>query len=901
MSQQLDESNSKLTPMMAQYFEIKADYPNELLFYRMGDFYELFFDDAVKASKILDITLTKRGEHQGSPIPMAGVPVHSHEQYLAKLIKAGMHVAVCEQVEDPQEAKKRGAKSVVKREVIRLITKGTLTEEHLLEADENNFIVSVVPMEGEDQFGLAVLDLSIGLFQTEVSDLKNLAANIGKYGPAEILISDSFYEQENVKALFDIYQQRLTLLPIRRYDLANATENILHFYGVKSLSVFGDFSEPEILAAGILMDYIYQTQKGTMPRLRPLVRLQENSVMQIDSATRNNLELHWTLSGNRKGSFIDAIDRSMTSAGSRLLSRSLSAPMFNLENIQSRQDFVSFFYDADDLREKVRGYLQQYPDLERAFSRLSLKRAGPRDLQAIYRGLCVAGHLKTKIIQYCADYHTIYELAKTLDQIHDFSAIREKLRRALNDELPLLTRDGGFIRPGYHAGLDELRNLKENGKKHIAGLQQKYQELSGIPSLKIKYNNVLGYFIEATPTVADKMVTGKNAEYFIHRQTLVGGSRFSTVELGELEQKMARAEDQSIALELEIFEEICGDILLKAESIQLAADSIALFDVVSGFAELAKEKNYVRPKMTTAKTCRIIGGRHPVVEQVLMKQNGKKFIGNNCYLGDSERLWLLTGPNMAGKSTFLRQNALIVILAQLGSFVPATEAEIGLVDRVFSRVGAADDLAKGQSTFMIEMVETAAILNQATDRSLVILDEIGRGTATYDGLSIAWATLEHLHDVLKCRTLFATHYHELTELSLKLKSMACYTMRVKEWNNEIIFMHEVMKGSASRSYGIHVAQIAGLPKTVIQRAETILSILEKLKPEFSVDESSQLPLFQVRELDQVSRHEVIASEDMQSNIANFKKMKDNLAEVNPDDMTPKQALDVLYQLKKMAS
>ena len=882
MAAKKQEGASKVTPMMQQYFEIKADYPDELLFYRMGDFYEMFFDDALKAAKVLDIALTKRGEHEGEPIPMAGVPVHSHENYLARLIKAGIRVAICEQTEDPAEAKKRGYKSVVKREVVRLVTAGTLTEDHLLEADQNNFMLAIV--KDDKAFGVARLDLSTGVFSTELTKGKTLSSVIGRYDPAEILISDELYEDDDLRDIFDFYKDRLTVLSYRRFDYENAHKALTDFYSVKSLSVFGDFEKQEVLAAGVLLDYVKQTQKSDMPKLQDLTRLCQDAVMQIDLATRCNLELHKTMHGERKGSLLSVIDKTISASGARLLARSLAAPMVNPDEILKRQQGVTFFKAHEDVRSQTRKYLNQYPDIERAFTRVSLGRAGPRDLQAIYQGLCVAAFIKTKILQKVPLEEIPEEVQTCFEAIKDFSGIRDTFKRALKDELPMLARDGGFVREGYHNALDEQLLLKADGKEIILCFQRKYREKSGVQNLKIKFNNVLGYFIEATPSIADKLMTGENAEFFIHRQTLASAVRFSTVELSELEQKISRAQGQAVALELEIFDQLCQSVLRRAGDLQELTNAVAMIDMLSGFAALAITENYTAPTIDNSKAFMIKGGRHPVVEKMLNAQSGKAFIGNDCDLQECQKLWLLTGPNMAGKSTFLRQNALIVILAQLGSYVPAEEAHIGVVDRVFSRVGAADDLARGQSTFMVEMVETATILNQATERSLVILDEIGRGTATFDGLSIAWAVIEHLHNITKSRTLFATHYHELTELTEKLNALVCYTMQVKEWQGEIIFMHKVVEGAASHSYGIHVARLAGMPDGVIKRAEKILAKLEENKPEIKADHLGEMPLFSFESEQSKASDNVVA-------------FKNPLDDVNPDEMTPKQALEKLYELK----
>ncbi len=867
------------TPMMVQYLALKRAHPDCLLFYRMGDFYEMFFDDAVKASEALDITLTKRGRHAGEDIPMCGVPVHSHEGYLSRLIRKGFKVAVCEQMEDPAEAKKRGGKSVVERGVIRLVTPGTITEEALLDARAHNYLAALAEVQGG--LGLAWLDMSTGDFQVQPVAAKTLGAAIARLDPGELLVSERLLQQPALFELFGDWRAILTPLPTVRFDSANARKRLETLYGVRALDGFGSFGRAELAAGGALVDYVELTQKGKLPRLGVPRRLAEGAVMEIDAATRRNLELCETLTGERKGSLLSVIDRTVTGAGARLLAQHLAAPLTDPLVIDRRLDMVQFFAEQHSLRADLRERLKHCPDVERALSRLTLGRGGPRDLAAVRDALGEIPGLKAGLLggdlgAPPADVHRV------LGQLGEHGVLVERLGRALDADLPILVRDGGFIAAGYHAGLDELRGLRDESRRLIAALQSRYAEMSGVSALKIKHNNVLGYYIEVPPKQAERM-----SEPFIHRQTIASSVRYATVELGELEDKIRSAADKALALELDLFGDLLGEVSGRAEEIAAAARALAALDVAAALAELAVDRRYVRPVIEEGTAFRIEGGRHPVVEAGL----AGAFVANDCDLADPQRLWLITGPNMAGKSTFLRQNALIAILAQMGSFVPAEAARIGIVDRLFSRVGAADDLARGRSTFMVEMVETAAILNQAGPRALVILDEIGRGTATFDGLSIAWAVVEHLHEVNRCRALFATHYHELTALAAKLAALSCHCMRVKEWQGDVVFLHEVGAGAADRSYGIHVGRLAGLPAAVLDRAETILHSLEKGEQSSAVAKlADDLPLFAA-----ASRHAPAPAV-----AAGPTPLETAIGTIDPDALTPREALEALYRLKSLA-
>ncbi|MTJ84407.1 MAG: DNA mismatch repair protein MutS [Telmatospirillum sp.] len=864
--------------MMAQYLAIKRTHPDSLLFYRMGDFYEMFFEDAVAASGALDITLTKRGRHAGQDIPMCGVPVHSHEGYLSRLIRKGFKVAVCEQMEDPAEARKRGSKSVVERQVIRLVTPGTLTEDALLDARSHNYLAALAEAQGA--LGLAWLDMSTGDFQVQPVTMKTVGAAVARLSPGELLLSERLMAQADLADLLRDCRDILTPMPTARFDSVNARKRLEDLYGVRALDGFGAFSRAELAAGGALVDYVALTQKGRLPRLGVPRRLAEGAVMEIDLATRRNLELTETLSGERRGSLLSVIDRTVTGAGARLLAQYLAAPLTDPAAIDGRLDMVQFFVDHHSVREETIAHLRACPDIERALSRLTLGRGGPRDLAAIRDSLAAIPSVRAALAVSGLD-RLPAGLASALDQMGDHGGLVERLTRALAEDLPVLTRDGGFIAAGYHADLDDLKSLRDESRRLIAALQARYADMAGVAALKIKHNNVLGYYIEVPPKQAERM-----GEPFIHRQTIASGVRYTTVELGDLEDRIRSAADKALALELELFADLVATVVGDGAAIAGAARALARLDVAAALAALAVDARYVRPQVEEGLAFEITAGRHPVVEAGF---HGT-FVANHCDLSQSQRLWLITGPNMAGKSTFLRQNALIAVLAQMGSFVPADAARIGIVDRLFSRVGAADDLARGRSTFMVEMVETAAILNQAGARALVILDEIGRGTATFDGLSIAWAVVEHLHEVNRCRALFATHYHELTALAAKLPAIACHCMRVKEWKGDVVFLHEVGAGTADRSYGIHVARLAGLPVAVIDRAEKVLHTLENGEQSSAVSRlADDLPLFAA-----AVRHQGPAAAPVP---AGPSPVEEALTGVDPDVLTPRDALDLVYRLK----
>ncbi|MEQ9039791.1 MAG: DNA mismatch repair protein MutS [Silicimonas sp.] len=869
--------------MMAQYLEIKGEHPEALLFYRMGDFYELFFDDAIVASQALDIALTKRGKHLGEDIPMCGVPVHSAEGYLLTLIRKGFRVAVCEQLEDPADAKKRGSKAVVKRGVVRLVTPGTLTEESLLEARRSNFLAALC--EVRDEASVAWVDISTGEFRVLPCETSRFAPELARLQPREVLVADN--RESDLYDLISDSGASVTPLATAAFDSQGAAARLKQLFKVGSLDAFGSFTRAEISAMGAIVGYLDLTQKGKLPLLRRPLRETVNSAVQIDAATRRNLELTRSLSGGRDGSLLAAIDRTTTAAGGRLLERRISSPSRDIETILERLEATGWFFENPDICEAVRAFLRRCPDIQRALSRVAIGRGGPRDLTAIRDALSQMPEI-TKLLP--GDVPEV--MRSWLGELAGFDDLLDMLESALVGDPPLLARDGGYIASGFDAELDEARLLRDKGRGVIAGFQADYASETGISSLKIKHNNVLGYFIETTATHAEKMLSARHSDRFIHRQTTANAVRFTTVELSEVETKILNAGARALELEKVHFEKISQALLGMQGPLGAAAVALAEIDVASAFATIARADDWCKPRIDESRAFRVIGGRHPVVEKALKGEGRAPFISNDCDLSadDGASIWLLTGPNMAGKSTFLRQNALIALLAQSGSFVPAKEAHVGIVSQIFSRVGAADDLARGRSTFMVEMVETAAILNQADERALVILDEIGRGTATYDGLSIAWATMEHLHDANRCRALFATHYHEMTQLAERLTDAENATVAVKEWDGEVIFLHEVRKGAADRSYGVQVARLAGLPQAVVDRARVVLEALEKGEREGDGRQKAlidDLPLFSAS----------IPRAEPQRGKAS--ELETKLECLLPDDMTPREALEALYDLKAL--
>ena len=875
--------------MMAQFLAVKADYENALLFYRMGDFYEMFFHDAEVAASALNLTLTKRGQFEGKDIPMCGVPVHAMDNYLARLIKQGFKVAICEQSEDPESFKKRGGKGPLPRAVVRLVTAGTLNEDGLLAPDQHNFLVALGQAGGE--LALAWADMSTSIFQVQAVTREIVESRLSRLQPSEMIWPQSL---DDPALLLFLDAQGITSSPHLddAFDSLAAQSSLTRFFEDK-ISDLSGFSRAMLSAAGALIHYLKQTQISTMPRLSPPKIVQDGGIMEIDPATRRSLEITRTMNNERKGSLLAAIDNTSSAAGARLLSQRLSAPLTDIDHINQRLDLAQLFVSADDLRGCLRDLIKKLPDSERSLARLTIGRGGPRDLLSLRTAFAIARDVNLHLMRFMnsaqsATYDDgfIKLLSSLTEAIANPLHLHDPLAAALAEEVPLLARDGGFIKAGFDPRLDELRALRDESRRLIAALQSDYCERTSISSLKIKHNNVLGYHIDVRSNHADKMM---NDEEFIHRQTTAQTMRFTTTKLAELERDISSAGEKSLALELDIFADLMRQITEKADEISQAGDALAQLDVAISTAHLSVMSHYCRPILRHDRCFALTAGRHPVVEQSLSADSA--FMANDCRMTDTQSLWLLTGPNMAGKSTFLRQNALIAILAQAGLFVPADSAEIGIIDKCFSRVGASDDLARGQSTFMVEMVETATILNQATDRSLVILDEIGRGTATYDGLAIAHAALEYLHDHNQCRTLFATHYHELISLKDRLANLYPCTMQVKEWQNDIVFLHKVGAGAASRSYGVHVAKLAGLPDQVINRAQHILKLLETSNLDNNLQQKTttqleHLPLFS----------ETASTVPTQSaNITSHPAIA-LLQSVRPDDLTARQALDLLYEV-----
>ncbi|MGV6820560.1 MAG: DNA mismatch repair protein MutS [Parvularcula sp.] len=880
-----------MTPMMVQYHTIKEKAGSALLFYRMGDFYELFFDDAVKAAAALDITLTRRGKHKGQDIPMAGVPFHAAETYLSRLIRKGFSVAICEQTEDPAEAKKkRGGKAVVGRDIVRIVTPGTLTEDTLLEARSHNELAALTIRQ--DRGAIATVDISTGDVSVFALPAGQIADMLAAIGPAEILYSD---EDETASNLVETIGGSTTPIHRTMFDWRAGEARIRDLYQVATLDGFGQFDRLHLAALGAALGYLEVTQIDRFPLLKPPTVKEPGAGMMIDQATRKSLELTEGSAGTKNGSLLATIDRTVTGAGGRLLARWVSRPLTDRAGITERLNAVSAFCDGSEVRDRMRATMRGLPDISRAMARLSSGRGGPRDLAAIKVGMEVA----SDISRICAETEgalsgvgPFTDVAEALSIVEagPLRDIKNELQRALADELPLLARDGGFVAEGYCPSLDELRTLKTDARQVLTELESRYRDLTGVKGLKIKHSRVLGYMIDVGNAHADGLRDPVHADLFRHRQTLANSTRFVTAELAELDQRILQSGENAMAREVEIFEQLTARICDAYTDIMTVADTLARVDVLAGLAKLAIEQNYVRPEVVEGTVFEICDGRHPVVEQMVADATSRtrSFVPNSCRLGDerSAEVVLMTGPNMAGKSTFLRQNALMAVLAQAGSFVPAASARIGIVDRLFSRVGASDDIAKGRSTFMVEMVETAAILNQATPQSLVILDEVGRGTSTYDGMAIAWATLEHLHDTVRCRTIFATHYHELTSLSENMLRLRNVSMAAKEWRGDVVFLHEVRDGPADRSYGLAVARLAGLPASVLTRARSVLGRLE----EGGDRGGSALPLFDAAvEFEPPVDHPGYAA------------LVDELGALDPDSLTPRAALEALYHLKKIAS
>jgi DNA mismatch repair protein MutS len=856
--------------MMAQYLALKADAEDCLLFYRMGDFFEMFFEDAKIAAAVLDIALTARGEHDGAPIPMCGVPIHAAEGYLARLIKAGHRVAIAEQTESPAEARARmGSKALVSRAIIRVVTAGTLTEEALLDARTANWCVAIGEVAGG--VAIAAADVSTGRFELIETDAAGLGAELARLAPAETIASETSA----------FVEAATTLRPRSEFDTATGETRLKALFGVATLDGFGQFSRAGLAAAGGLVAYLDHTAKGALPFLRPPRLLQAAQQMAIDGATRESLELTCTASGQRKGSLLDAVDRTVTGAGARALAADIGAPLVDRARIEARLDLVQLLHDDSGLREALRSTLRSLPDIGRALGRLAAGRGSPRDLGQLRDGLEGAWKLGERLDKIDQPPALLADLAP---QLRGHGGLIDLLARALVPSPPIDAAAGGYIAEGYDAALDDLRDAGAGGRRAIAALEAEFRTQTGVSVLKIRHNGVLGYHIEVPARAADPLMKADSG--FTHRQTLAGVVRFNAPALHEVALKVTQAGAHALAAEASHLEDLTAAALDRREPIAATADALARLDVAAGLAERAAEGGWVRPALVEHSCFEIEGGRHPVVENALASR-GERFVANDCRLSEDSRLWLVTGPNMGGKSTFLRQNALIAVLAQAGAYVPATSATLGLVDRLFSRVGASDNLARGRSTFMVEMVETAAILAQATPKSFVILDEVGRGTSTYDGLAIAWAVVEAIHEDNRCRCLFATHYHELTRLAERCEALTLHHVRAREWKGELVLLHEVSEGPADRSYGLAVARLAGLPPVTIARAKAVLAKLEagRAKTGGLAAGLDDLPLFAAMAAE--------VEEEVDA-------LKAEVEKIDVDALTPREALEVLYRLKALA-
>ena len=848
--------------MMAQYHTLKAEAPDSLLFYRMGDFFELFFDDAKAAAACLDIALTSRGEHDGQKVPMCGVPVHAADAYLARLIRGGFSVAIAEQVESPAAAKARGGKTIVRRAIVRVVTAGTLTEDVLLDSRSSNWLVAVARTGGVLAFAAA--DVSTGAFEVGEVGPEALNAELARLSPSEVVVQPQIGVTGVERAATD-------------FDSAKGEARLRALHGVATLDGFAAFTRAELAAAHGLLAYLDHAGKGTLPFLMPPVRRTTAEHMAIDAATRESLELVQANGGGRKGSLLDAIDRTVTGAGARMLAADLSAPLTNRNEIDTRLDLVRHWTQDGIGRERLRATLRAIPDVARALARLSARRGSPRDLGALRDGLARACELRTRLDQVDAPRL----LTQILPALAGHDAFIDQLAKALVAEPPVDASTGGYIATGYDAALDDLRDAGGMGRREIAALEIAYRERTGIATLKIRHNGVIGYHVEAPARAADPLMAADSG--FAHRQTLAGVVRFNAPELHELALRVTQAGARALAVEAAHFEDLTELVLASARTVSATADALARLDVATANAQAAIDYDWCRPTLVDHPCFEIAGGRHPVVEAAV-SASGARFVANDCALGETDRLWLVTGPNMGGKSTFLRQNALIAVMAQAGCFVPAKSVTLGLIDRLFSRVGASDNLARGRSTFMVEMVETAAILAQATARSFVILDEVGRGTSTYDGLAIAWAVVEAIHEVNKCRCLFATHYHELTRLAEKLPALSLHHVRAREYRGDLVLLHEVADGPADRSYGIAVARLAGMSAAVLQRSKSVLAKLEAGRASTGglAAGLDDLPLFSVL-----------------VEAAKSDPLRDALAAIQPDALSPREALDALYALKKL--
>ncbi|KJV57100.1 DNA mismatch repair protein MutS [Orientia chuto str. Dubai] len=864
------------TPMLQQYLDIKFLHQYCILLFRVGDFYELFFDDAITVSKLLGLALAKKGKHAGQDLPMCGIPHHALESYLPRLVEQEYKVALCEQLESPEEAKKRdGYKAVVKRDVVRIITAGTITEENLIKANAPNYLAAIVIHK--DTASICYCDVSTVEFIVIDVAIHHLTSELSRINPKEIILSESIQHNSSLLALFDNYKQKIVYQVESYFSFNKAQRIIQNYYEIITIDSIGSLNNAQVSTVGAILEYLNIIQKHSKSKLPfPQIVSHEN-FMLIDASARKNLELTSALNGNFKGSLLSVIDATVTNQGGRLLYKFLSTPLANVNSINSRLQVTDFFYQNLQLVENLRQIIKSAPDIERALSRILIAKALPKDLECIKISLKLALNIKEELAK-VLDQNIPKYLEKIYNPLFGDNELYNLLDSALLTDLPNSTNDGGFIKSSYNAKLAELRHLVHNSSNFIEQLKLQYRQETLVDTLKICRNNVLGLFIEVSSKNAHKITDHK----FIYKQTTTTAVRFTTNELQNLEAEMLNANGMIIALEQEILVELCKAISLKSKKLNNLAKSISLIDVFCNFAYISHEYNYCRPEITNDLAFNIVAGRHSVIEKLITKKH-ENFINNDCNLQNNQRIWLITGPNMAGKSTFLRQNAIIVILAQIGCYVPAQSAQIGVVDKLFSRIGAADDLASGQSTFMVEMVETSVILAQSTFRSLVILDEIGRGTSTYDGISIAWSCLEYIHNNISCRCLFATHYHELVDLASKLPSLKNFTVKIHDSDGKLSFLYKIIEGAANKSYGIHVAELAGLPQIVLKRAKEILLELEHNKADISQFKSDTIqnnttlpPAYPIKTIEIIKQ-------------------------LNPDQLTPKEALNMIYKIKNIAS
>ncbi|MEC8099788.1 MAG: DNA mismatch repair protein MutS [Pseudomonadota bacterium] len=873
-------ASGKLTPLLKQYLEIKEKYKQCLIFFRLGDFYELFFEDAELSSQVLGITLTKRGQLNGKDIPMCGVPYHQGENYLARLLKAGFKVAICEQTETPEESKKRGYKAIIERKVVRIATPGTLTEEIELGDNDNNYLMVLISIN--NQFCASWVDISTGEICIKICEsLNKLLEVFHKVAPSELLISDKLFHKEYLEKISK--ETLITEFNSKNKDFLDCKNTILKFYHDNSEFNNKNFSNIEIHSLSIILDYISYTQNGKIPFLNVPVQIKDMKFLEIDNATKRNLEIIKTLNGDNEGSLLHSVNYTLTPLGKRKLSNDIESPLSSLEEINKRLNLVEFFlHNYSYINVEIKEKLKKIPDITRSTNRLTVRRGSPRDLQSILQGIEQIIDLvnvidkKSKNIKHIDTFHNLVKVIKEDNSLKKMIVV---LKKALKENIPIKLKEGNFIKEGYDLELDTIRKTRDDSKSVILDIEKKEKQLTGINGLKIKYNNFLGYFIDLS-AVNNKMLIKDNSRY-IHRQTLKNSFRYTTSELIEISEKILNSDSDFILRESKIYNQLINIIELNSELIYKFSDVVARIDVAQSWADYSKKYSAVRPSLLENSDFTVIDGRHPSVE----KSHSEKFISNSCILKEDENnlFKLITGPNMSGKSTYLRQNAIILIMAQAGGFCPAKEVVIGICDKLFCRVGSGDELAKGNSTFMVEMLETANILNSATKKSLVILDEIGRGTSTFDGISIAWATSEYLLSKIKCKVLFATHYNELSNLVQKFKGIDLNTFRVKEWKGDLIFLYEIIEGLAESSYGIQVGKMAGLPKKVTDMALSILSKLEKKEYDF-LDSSTQLKLSFEK------------NKDTHSHIA--KSLFQDIRSIDINQISPMQALQKLEELQK---